>query len=137
MKRKAHPRSCAKCRYLGSEDDGNYPEFAISWPACDLVERYQYLKSFPFKKRMPCFRYHRPWEYNWEKDEVWCGIWWEDDMERLLGLEHVGGVYRKWLVSHELLSAYGQWQDGRADYPERRRHRLDRPSRFGDHAPAH
>lgn len=56
MKKKAHPRSCHKCRFLGSEDDGNFPEFVISWPSCNKVERYQYLKSFPFKKRMPCFR---------------------------------------------------------------------------------
>lgn len=54
--KKEHPRSCHKCRFLGSEDDGNFPEFMLSWPSCDKVDRYQYLKSFPFKKRMSCFR---------------------------------------------------------------------------------
>jgi hypothetical protein len=49
------PANCSTCAHLGTEDDGNYPEFAISWPACMHIERYQYLKSFPFKKEMPCY----------------------------------------------------------------------------------
>lgn len=47
--------NCETCSYLGTEDDGNYAEFAISWPTCQKFERYQYLKSFPFKKEMPCW----------------------------------------------------------------------------------
>ena len=47
--------NCGTCAYLGTETDGNYVEFAIEWPICEKVERYQYLKSFPFKKEMPCW----------------------------------------------------------------------------------
>ncbi|WP_018125595.1 hypothetical protein [Desulfovibrio oxyclinae] len=51
----AHKESCGYCEHLTTECDGNYPELAVSWPACAKVERYQYLKSFPFKKKMNCF----------------------------------------------------------------------------------
>jgi hypothetical protein len=47
--------SCERCAYLGSDDDGNYPEVCISWPVCDKHESYSRLKSFPFKSPMPCF----------------------------------------------------------------------------------
>lgn len=47
--------NCETCSYLGSDDDGNYAEFAISWPVCTKFPRYQYLKSFPFKKEMTCW----------------------------------------------------------------------------------
>ena len=47
--------SCKTCLHLGSDDDGNFPEFVISWPICNKVDRYQYLKSFPFKKEMDCW----------------------------------------------------------------------------------
>lgn len=47
--------NCASCVHLGSEDDGGEPEYSISWPTCNKVERYQYLKSFPFKKEMKCW----------------------------------------------------------------------------------
>ena len=49
---------CDLCTYLGVDDDGNYPESANTWPVCDLPgqEHYSNLKSFPFKKDMPCFQ---------------------------------------------------------------------------------
>lgn len=47
--------NCESCVYLGSESDGNYPEFAISWPVCRKFERYQYLKPFPFKTEQKCW----------------------------------------------------------------------------------
>ena len=47
--------NCSTCAYLGSEDDGNYPEFAVSWPVCELHDKYQYLKPFPFKTEQKCW----------------------------------------------------------------------------------
>lgn len=47
--------NCETCSYLGSEDDGNFAEFAISWPVCRKFPRYEHLKSFPFKKEMACW----------------------------------------------------------------------------------
>lgn len=54
--------SCGTCMHLGSDGDG--PEYNGSWPVCNKVERYTYLKSFPFKKPMACHRlgfWHSPW----------------------------------------------------------------------------
>ncbi|MGE4296812.1 MAG: hypothetical protein AB7E47_02185 [Desulfovibrionaceae bacterium] len=48
--------SCETCVNFGSNDDGNYPEFAVSWPCCDRFSGYENLKSFPFKCPMPCFK---------------------------------------------------------------------------------
>lgn len=45
--------NCSTCARLGSDGDG--PEYNGSWPICNKVERYGYLKSFPFKKEMPCW----------------------------------------------------------------------------------
>lgn len=45
--------NCESCCHLGSEGDG--PEYNGSWPVCDKIERYGFLKSFPFKKEMPCW----------------------------------------------------------------------------------
>lgn len=47
--------NCESCVHLGCESDGGEPEYAVAWPACDKVARYQYLKSFPFKKEMGCW----------------------------------------------------------------------------------
>jgi len=47
--------NCGTCVYNGNEDDGNYPEYAISWPFCNKFERYQYLKPFPFKTEQKCW----------------------------------------------------------------------------------
>jgi len=47
---------CETCRHLSSDNDGAEPESSVSWPTCGKVERYQYLKSFPFKKTMPCWQ---------------------------------------------------------------------------------
>lgn len=47
---------CISCAYLGSENDGAEPEYSKSWPICERFPRYSALKSFPFKKKMPCFR---------------------------------------------------------------------------------
>jgi len=47
--------NCETCIFLYTECDGNYPEFAIEWPACERFSRYQHLKSFPFKKEMGCW----------------------------------------------------------------------------------
>lgn len=96
MATKIHPRSCLKCRRLGSECDGGEPEYSVSWPSCDIVERYQYLKSFPFKKRMKCFRYHLVVnDFISFMTKKWAGgIWAEHDAKRLKALEGVGQVYR-------------------------------------------
>ncbi len=96
MKKKPHPRSCHKCSHLSSECDGNFVEFAVSWPACDMVDRYQYLKSFPFKKRMPCFNYHINVDfYKCLETELYAGgVWTMRDSERIKHLESIGEVYR-------------------------------------------
>ena len=47
--------NCSTCAYLGSDDDGNYPEMMISWSICEKFHGYEDLKSFPFKKDMPCW----------------------------------------------------------------------------------
>ena len=96
MATKIHPRSCTKCRLLCYEDDGGEPEYSISWPTCGKEDRYQYLKSFPFKKRMPCFRYDLVVDlykaFDTEKHPG--GVWTERDAIRLRALERVGKVYR-------------------------------------------
>ncbi|MEM7697208.1 MAG: hypothetical protein AAF236_02250 [Verrucomicrobiota bacterium] len=43
--------NCQSCHYVS---DGDYGEHR--WHECSEVERYQYLKSFPFKKTMDCWR---------------------------------------------------------------------------------
>jgi hypothetical protein len=48
--------NCSTCELIGSNDDGNFPEFVVSWPCCDRFEQYQHLKSFPFKKEMKCWQ---------------------------------------------------------------------------------
>jgi hypothetical protein len=67
--------NCKSCAFLGSDGDGGEPEYAVDWPVCDKVARYQNLRSFPFKKEMPC------WEPNfWESkfaDEMT-----QDDLDR-------------------------------------------------------
>lgn len=45
--------NCETCKHLGSDGDG--PEYNGSWPVCNKVDRYGYLRSFPFKKDMPCW----------------------------------------------------------------------------------
>ncbi len=47
--------NCSTCVYLGTDSDGNYPEYAVSWDVCEKFEGYKNLKSFPFKKEMPCW----------------------------------------------------------------------------------
>ena len=47
--------NCASCIHMGSEDDGGYPEYAVSWPVCHKFERYQYLKPFPFRTEQKCW----------------------------------------------------------------------------------
>ncbi len=48
--------NCQSCRHLSSDNDGGEPESSVSWSVCSKFERYQYLKSFPFKKTMPCWQ---------------------------------------------------------------------------------
>ncbi len=45
--------NCSTCSRLGSDGDG--PEYNGSWSICNKVERYGYLRSFPFKKEMKCW----------------------------------------------------------------------------------
>lgn len=45
--------NCETCQNLGSDGDG--PEYNGSWPICNKVDRFGYLKSFPFKKEMKCW----------------------------------------------------------------------------------
>lgn len=47
--------NCSSCAYLGRESDGGEPEYSVSWPVCEKFPRYEYLKSFPFKKEMACW----------------------------------------------------------------------------------
>lgn len=95
-KKKPHPRSCNKCRNMGTESDGNFAEFIQIWPSCEMNDKYQWLKSFPFKKRMPCFGYHLAVDEfkSWETELYAGGVWAPHDMERVLALEAVGEVYR-------------------------------------------
>ena len=66
-----YKKSCEFCRHLGTEDDGNYPELAKSWPVCEIFENYVYLKSFPFEKEMECF------ELNFDYSEFAEQLDWE------------------------------------------------------------
>jgi hypothetical protein len=45
--------NCETCTWLGSDGDGW--EYNGTWPVCNKIERMGYLKSFPFKKEMPCW----------------------------------------------------------------------------------
>lgn len=47
--------NCETCIHLGSEGDGNWPEYEITWPVCNKIQRMENLKSFPFKKEMKCW----------------------------------------------------------------------------------
>ena len=98
MTKKPHARSCLNCRHLSSEDDGNFAEYVVSWPCCGIVERFQYLKSFPFKKRMPCFKNNLIVDdyklYN-PNNKLYCGgVWVESDFDRLIDLESRNEIYR-------------------------------------------
>ena len=46
----ANCSTCAFCRY---ESDGDFGEYR--WNECAKFERFQYLKSFPFKKTKDCW----------------------------------------------------------------------------------
>lgn len=45
--------NCSTCSRLGIDGDG--PEYKGSWPVCNKVDRFGYLRSFPFKKEMKCW----------------------------------------------------------------------------------
>jgi hypothetical protein len=46
--------ACVTCFHLGSEDSGgDYPEHI--WSTCEKIDKYNNLKSFPFKKEMSCW----------------------------------------------------------------------------------
>lgn len=47
--------NCQSCVHLGSDSDGGEPENSIAWAACNINDRYAALRSFPFKKEMPCW----------------------------------------------------------------------------------
>ena len=47
--------NCETCSHLGTEDDGNWPEYAISWSVCRKFPKFEHLKPFPFKKERPCW----------------------------------------------------------------------------------
>jgi hypothetical protein len=47
--------NCLTCSHLGSEDDGGYPEYAVSWSVCRKFKRYEFLKPFPFKTEQKCW----------------------------------------------------------------------------------
>ena len=47
--------NCDTCLHIGSEDDGNYPEYSVSLPVCRKHEHYSNLKSFPFKTEQKCW----------------------------------------------------------------------------------
>jgi len=52
----AAPSGCLNCAYLASDSAGGDAQWDQSWPICEKFPRYSALKTFPFKKRMPCFR---------------------------------------------------------------------------------
>ncbi len=45
--------NCISCCHIGSEGDG--PEYNGNWYVCTKIDKYSYLKSFPFKKTMKCW----------------------------------------------------------------------------------
>ena len=47
--------NCSTCAAFGTEDDGNYPEFAVSWPVCRKHKQMCNLKGFPFKGEAKCW----------------------------------------------------------------------------------
>lgn len=47
--------NCLTCANLGTEDDGNYPEYAVSWHVCRRFPHYENLKNFPFKTEQKCW----------------------------------------------------------------------------------
>ncbi len=49
--------SCRTCARLGADDDGNYPEYCVSWHICTKPGRSHVtnLKSFPFKTDQKCW----------------------------------------------------------------------------------
>lgn len=64
-------RNCENCELFGSDDNGDYPEFAISWPVCNKtycqnldegIEDNTDKPGFPFTTDQPC---HVPgfWQY--------------------------------------------------------------------------
>jgi len=56
MKKIAHINSCQNCDYLHEDSESEMGYTYYSYMYCDKVERYMHLKSFPFKKEMPCFK---------------------------------------------------------------------------------
>lgn len=42
--------NCTTCHHIGTESDGNYPEFEQSWEVCHKHPRMENLKGFPFQK---------------------------------------------------------------------------------------
>ena len=47
--------NCGTCAQLGTDDNGGYPEYVISWKICEVDDRMVNLRSFPFKKDMSCW----------------------------------------------------------------------------------
>ena len=47
--------NCETCARLSREDDGNYPEQAISWSVCTKRQHVSNLKNFPFKTEQNCW----------------------------------------------------------------------------------
>lgn len=48
-------RACVKCTSYEEEYDGDPPISYLCGYTCDEHPHYSNLKSFPFKKKMPCF----------------------------------------------------------------------------------
>jgi len=48
-------RNCAKCLFYNEEWEGEYGGY-LSEVSCEKHPTYANLKSFPFKKKMSCFR---------------------------------------------------------------------------------
>lgn len=55
MKKQPHINSCQNCKHLHEDSESEMGYTLYSYLYCDKVERYMNLKSFPFKKEMPCF----------------------------------------------------------------------------------
>lgn len=83
--------NCSTCAHLGSESDGGFPEYSMSWPVCREHPHYENLKSFPFKKEMKCW-----WPDFWQSkfaEEIRTG-----EQEEVMGLI---GKFRAAIEPHE------------------------------------
>lgn len=82
MKKSTCLNSCQNCRHLNEDIESEMGCTYYSHKYCDLFDHYMNLKSFPFKKEMPCFQM-----------SYMSAIWVDEEIKALYEQDNKNGTY--------------------------------------------